>query len=120
MESGSVRLMTIYRPPNGDYDLFLETLTHALDAFSRSDSVMFVSGDFNVYFHMCMDQRSTLILDTFRSFGFSLTYMGLTRNNHCLDNIFTNINTSKLRTQSVDTKLSDHLGIHILKQISSL
>lgn len=112
-EFGNSRLMTIYRPPSGDFDVFLETLTLALTIFSRGDKIMFVSGDFNVYLHKVNEQRTVSLINTFKSFGFSVSYTGFTRNNHCLDTIFTNVNQNNLRTLSVDTKLSDHLGIHL-------
>lgn len=118
IEYQNIRIMTVYRSPNGNFDIFLEKLYLVLELLIKDNKVIFVSGDFNVHFHKINNQQTKMLMNIFNSFGFSKTYFGYSRNSHCLDNIFTNINKNNLHVQSMDTRLSDHLGIHLESNIN--
>lgn len=113
----NTRLMTVYRSPNGDFDIFLEKLHTALNLITRSNKMIIISGDFNVHLHDKTNQRYKMLSNMFNSFGISQTYFGYSRNTHCLDNIFSNIGNNNLQVVSIETRLSDHLGIQLKTKI---
>lgn len=106
------QILTVYRSPNGDFNIFLEKLSLALETITSKNKTkkIIVTGDFNVHFNT--NERNTLlVLNIFISFGFYPIINQNTRKNHCLDNIFINFNNSNFNWKILDTRLSDHLGI---------
>lgn len=105
-------IMTVYRSPNGDLNIFLEKLSHALDVLIRKNKDLVVTGDFNVHFNT--DENNVhLVLNTFNSFRLTPLNSEKTRKNNCLDNIFVNIDLSMCKVRVINTRLSDHLGIKL-------
>ncbi|VEN51102.1 unnamed protein product [Callosobruchus maculatus] len=68
------------------------------------------TGDFNVKFNN-NDKLADSLCDLFASFGMYPTVKENTRNNSCLDNVFTNINQSYIEVNVFDTSFSDHLAV---------
>ena len=55
IQHNQIRLMSIYRTPMGNFEVFLEKLTLALEVFCKAEGTKFVAGDFNVRFHNVFD-----------------------------------------------------------------
>lgn len=105
----NIQIVTIYRSPQGDFDIFIEKLSLLLDKLNLNKYVI-ITGDFNVKFNT--NNRDTqLLVNLFKSYGLNQTIMQNTRLNACLDNIFTNMDVDIFSTSVFNTYLSDHLGI---------
>lgn len=118
VESSDVIVMTVYRSPNGDLNIFLEKLTRALDILRRKNKKIIVTGDFNVQFNT--DKKNVhLVTNTFSSFGMTALNSEKTRKENCLDNIFVDVELGTCNVGIVNTRLSDHLGIKLdYRQVS--
>ena len=84
-----VQILTIYRSPTGNFDLYLSKLDSVLGRLSYAKNVV-ITGDFNVHFEN-NTRQSQLLCSLFGSYGLYRTTTQATRLNACLDNIFTNI-----------------------------
>lgn len=115
----NAKLMTVYRSPNGDFNIFIEKISIALDILTKGNKFIFVSGDFNVQFQNNNDRNAQILINLFRSFGLTPTTQGNTRIKNCLDNIFTNISLNKYEVNIIDTMFSDHFAIHLQTSIDS-
>lgn len=106
------QILTVYRSPNGDFNMFLEKLSRVLEVITSKNKTkkIIVTGDFNVHFDI-NEKNTLLVLNTFTSFGFYPIINKNTRKSHCLDNIFINFNNIIFNWNILDTRLSDHLGI---------
>lgn len=103
-------ILTIYRSPSGDIDVFVEKLDHALSFFPASQRVI-VTGDFNVWFGT--DRHDTcLVLECFNTFGFIPLIETATRGKNCIDNIFINFDSTCVEAV-VSDQLSDHNSIAV-------
>jgi hypothetical protein len=103
------RLYTIYRPPAGNFDLFIEKLEFLLQSIVGK-SYIIITGDFNCKFNTSEKQAVTLV-NTFISFGLQQAVFLPTRQLSCLDNIFTNIREDKFSIEVFNPALSDHSAV---------
>uniref|UniRef100_A0A1Y1L6G0 Endonuclease/exonuclease/phosphatase domain-containing protein n=1 Tax=Photinus pyralis TaxID=7054 RepID=A0A1Y1L6G0_PHOPY len=99
-----LQLVSIYRSPCGNFDIFLEQLVNTLQTMNFSKPTI-VTADFNVKFNT-KDERAMQLSDLFLTCGLRQTVFVNTRDASCLDNIFTNIDTCS--TTVMDTCFSDH------------
>ena len=104
-----IQILTVYRSPAGNFELYLMRLDEVLGRLLHDRSII-VTGDFNVHFETNSKQSRSLC-DLFASYGLYRTTAESTRMNACIDNIFTNINVSLYKINIVQPCLSDHLGI---------
>lgn len=105
--------MTTYRSPTlGDFDIFLQTLSCALDVISKGNKKAIITGDFNVQFHN-PDKYTHALFNLFTSFGFNACNDSPTRQHSCLDNIFVNFSKDMYISNTIDPKISDHFGIKL-------
>lgn len=111
LENFGTQIINIYRSPSSDFSTFMIQLNLLLDTLN-CDKTTIICGDFNVHSYSG-DNNSSLLVDTFESFGFYLTTSGATRYNHCIDNFFCNYSTDRLSATTFDTGLSDHSAIVI-------
>lgn len=103
-------IITIYRPPLGNFAIFLDTVSNILQTISNLKHQVFILGDFNVDFL----KESTIrgdTLDLFHSYGLNSLITKSTRGSACLDNIFTNV--SDCESYVLDVGFSDHLAIGV-------
>lgn len=107
---GNFHILTVYRSPSGNFNIFLEQLAHALDILTEKYKKIIVTGDFNVHFHN-PDKNVLSLVNLFTSYGFLALNKSATRNDSCLDNIFINFSQSTCTTNTIDPRLSDHFGI---------
>ena len=117
IDTGKSRIMTVYRSPNGDFNIFIEKISLALDILTKSNELIFVSGDFNVQFQNKNDRNAQMLINIFRSFGLAPTTKSITRINNSLDNIFTNVHSNNYEVNVIYTMLSDHFAIHLQTNI---
>lgn len=111
--SYSLVIVAIYRPPSGDFDVFLNRMNEILDILSNSCKHVIIVGDFNVYFNT-LSNRTVLLVDILNSYGFTQHILGNTRQGACLDNIFVNFNEIlNFSTDIVDGVSSDHQAVEI-------
>lgn len=114
-----LRIMTVYRSPNGDFNIFIEKISIALDILIKSNKLIFVTGDFNVQFQNVNDRNAQVLINIFSSFGLAPSTLTNTRLNNCLDNIFTNVHPINFEVNIIDTLLSDHFAIHLQTYIET-
>ncbi|KAB0790029.1 hypothetical protein PPYR_15674, partial [Photinus pyralis] len=102
-------IVTVYRSPNGNFDVFRDRLTNLLSFPDIWNKNVVITGDFNFKFNS-PDKNCLYICDLLQSFGFTKLVSAPTRKANTLDNVFTNM-TDVNKISTVDTNLSDHLGI---------
>lgn len=105
----NLQVITVYRSPSGDFDLYLSKLSDLLDRLDLKRGIV-VTGDFNVHFEL-ETRESQVLTDLFGSYGLLKTVTSLTRGSACLDNVFTNLNPELYSWQTVDPNMSDHLAV---------
>lgn len=103
------RLLAIYRSPSADFKLFLEKFELVLEAIFSLDSVLWVTGDFNVDVADDTNKNKDNLVNLMSQFGlYSIVndYKRVTSTSKTrIDNIFVNFNIS---SRVVDTYMSDH------------
>ena len=113
-------IITVYRPPNGDYNIFLDTMTLLLENIFNSGKYIILNGDFNINFN-CNNAKKHNFLDTINSYGFVHTVFENTRLNTCIDNILINfVDTLNHDINVFNPLLSDHCAVNIGVDISIL
>lgn len=104
-------IITLYRSPLGDFNIFLDTFTKLLNIINRNkQNTVIINGDFNINFNNNNNNRTVTFTDIIKTYGLSITIDENTRGNSCLDNFLTNLQ-SIFQTSLIDTNLSDHLAI---------
>ena len=103
-----VQIITIYRSPRGDFDVFLLKLDMLLRMLKFSKRVV-LTGDFNVHFRTGCRQVQ-LLCGLCESYGLSGTNLQNTRNSACPENVFTNFGESDWVSTVIDPYLSDHMA----------
>lgn len=61
----NIKFMTVYRSPDGNFDMFLERLNTALNFLIKNTKIIFVTGDFNVHFHEKNDKNASTLINLF-------------------------------------------------------
>lgn len=109
-------VICIYRPPNGNFNLFTEVLTNILDTCTRKYNTfkIILCGDFNVDFSID-SMTKKLFLDVTASYDLMPTIDSYTRvvgrSKSIIDNIFVNFHDEiPYSSEVVATALSDHFG----------
>jgi hypothetical protein len=96
------RLYTIYSPPTGNFDLFIEKLEFLLQSIVGK-SYIIITGDFNCKFNTSEKQAVTVV-NTFISFGLQQAVFLPTRQLSCLDK-------DKFSIKVFNPALSDHSAV---------
>ncbi|XP_031337191.1 uncharacterized protein LOC116166376 [Photinus pyralis] len=104
----NVVIISLYRSPSGDFDIFSDTLTSMLQSLNHTTGII-IAGDFNVNFNT-QDPTALFITNLLATYGFVQTVKEPTRLLNCLDNIFINFSTNDFYTTIMNTRLSDHQG----------
>lgn len=102
-------LITVYRPPAGDFNIFINQLTRAIDSIGQNRNIL-VIGDFNVLFGT-NQTRSVELCDIFETYGLFPGVNVETRHGNCLDNVFMNFDTDHVLLDVINNGLSDHNSI---------
>lgn len=108
IKSYSVGVLSVYRAPSGNFEIFIDIIERALLRMSDAlDCGILVAGDFNVWFGTG-DDRATRLCDLLGTFNLEQTIFLPTRGDRCLDNIFINFNTELCKPRVIEVGLSDH------------
>lgn len=108
-------VVSVYRPPSGDFDLFLMKINILLSIIENEIATenVIVAGDFNINFTQLSKNRNRLI-DCFRSYNLHITTNEPSRitinSKTCIDNVFTNISADKYKIVTMSLHMSDHLA----------
>ncbi|KAK9738462.1 hypothetical protein QE152_g9805 [Popillia japonica] len=113
IESQKNVIVSLYRPPTGEMEVFMDRLRQALliitSKYSTFDIV--VAGDYNINFMTTSKYRDNVI-DLFKSFGLDMVFSEPSRkcrmSESCIDNIFLTNNWAEKLT--VNPHISDHYG----------
>lgn len=111
LKQGSLHLLGVYRPPNGNLNTAIDILSSELDKIAITDNPILVMGDINV--DNLVDSNEKINLnEMLQGYGISRLHLPPTRiTNHSqtsIDFICTNTNESEVSSQVLTTGLSDH------------
>lgn len=106
--SFNLNILTIYRCPSGDFDMFLSSLEGVLSEIILHNRQTVLAGDFNVNFLKNKDSKTNKLLDVLTSFNLKQTIFEPTRGENCLDNIFVESENVPNSARVLNTGFSDH------------
>ena len=111
---------TIYRPPNGNFNEFLDELCHILENAPKKN--LYIMGDFNINLHK-LDDSSKRFEDLVISSGILPTISLSTHakpncKETCIDNILTNEIDNIVMSGTVRESLSHHMPIFQITNIA--
>lgn len=108
-------VVSIYRPPSGNINLFRETICELLDLFNDSTNMrsIFCVGDFNIDFST-KNSEADAVVDVFGTFNLHRMFHEYSRvtktSKSCIDNIFSNIAKNDCTTTTIELHIADHMG----------
>ena len=106
-------IVTIYRPPESNMQVFVNILENILKILSKKTCSVILNGDFNVNFNKFTNNKN-IFLDVLESYDFSQQIFGNTRKTACLDNIFVNFhNILNFNAFVSSFIISDHNPVEI-------
>ncbi|XP_047994390.1 uncharacterized protein LOC125232679 [Leguminivora glycinivorella] len=114
-------IVCIYRPPNGDVQLYLSKLSELLSMHAIKNYNVLLIGDINIDLMVKCNLNKNLN-NTITQFGFRQLIKIPTRINNlsstCIDHAFTNISMCNIQNVfSDELNLSDHLSINVTVKI---
>jgi hypothetical protein len=117
----SVTVGIIYRPPNGNVNVFLDDFQNTIKSLPRKPT--FILGDFNIDLNKENDQTKNHFEEIFLSHGLhpSISLTTHKRNisrGSCIDNIFTNSIDKVSHSGVIHDKGTDHSPIFITSQLN--
>ena len=109
----------IYRPPQGNIDVFIETLDENISYINIDRVELFIMGDFNIDFSNRNDANCKKLVDFIKPLGLRQLIKNTTRpsmhKESCIDLIITNADTIE-RSGVLDINISDHLMVHCTRK----
>lgn len=102
-------IMTLYRTPDGNLDIFFHQLETVLVFARRHAKNVMLYGDFNIEARG-VDPVTTRFHNTLRTVGFYCSNFKPTRKEACIDNLITNIWPDNFVLKVHNLPLSDHNG----------
>lgn len=106
----TVIILSIYRPPKGDFAVFLTAIEEALTLCFESKNLVIIAGDFNIDFLTPSNKLSEFI-ELLKSFNMTYTIKEPTRitanSKTCLDNILVDVDLSCV-SQVLHAHIWDH------------
>jgi hypothetical protein len=114
-------LISIYRAPDTNMDIFIDKLEKMYNLLNRySDYNFILIGDINVDAIRSKSSNMLKLTTSLESFNWSLRNDLQTRKLACLDNLITNTNFGGLVCGTLSPNISDHLGLWSLFVPSNL
>jgi hypothetical protein len=101
-------ILSVYRSPNGDINIFLELFEHAVKYLLRSNVKLIICGDFNIEMLNIENQSSVLFTNLLRSLDMVCANKIPTRNNSCIDNILVNFSSDFYTISILPGCFADH------------
>lgn len=117
IDDNIVTLLSLYRPPNQNVNLFTEEIEQCINTISKKQTIVAV-GDMNIDI-LKQNKLTTKYVDTFMSNGLHCVVREVTRNDitnntkTCIDHMFVRTNKKTKCTHSavITTTISDHFTI---------
>ena len=108
-------IVTVYRSPDGDPNIFLDNLEKLLIFLGNWNMYRIViGGDVNSHFDVNTEKRSVgELLNLLRQFNYSVINYKPTRGSACLDNIFSNVDREHINSDVSPFPFSDHDALWI-------
>lgn len=116
-------LILVYRPPNGDFEVFFEKLSQAIDIALRRCKWVVLCGDFNIDYLKKSCSNARKLGNLFESYQlsnsrpFEPTRIFTNKNGHtsstCIDFMMSNFSSSSCSCDLINPNVADHLA-HIL------
>jgi hypothetical protein len=107
-----VYIITVYRSPLGDFNMFIETMHKLLGKIDYKNKNLIIGGDFNMHFNT-NNKYAQSFSDLLQSYGLYSHVKFPTRGLSAIDNVFSNIITEDIDVTPVNFHISDHLGISV-------
>lgn len=114
--SKSICVVSVYRPPTGDIELFCKMFTYVLNYCYTGSISVFICGDLNIDYFKSHRHLDCLLLE----FGLSISSLEATRiftnihgitSSSKIDYILTNIDRELLTDRVVDAGIGDHKAV---------
>lgn len=105
-------IVTAYRSPSGNLDIFFDQLDRCLAYLTRLGKPIVLGGDFNINLNVNSD-TSNMFTYALRSNGLYITNLKPTRGDNCLDTVATNLNCWEYSTSVVRQVIADHYPVVI-------
>lgn len=118
-QSTTFTVVSVYRPPSGNFELFLKQFSYVLARCNNEKDITFVCGDLNLDFRKSSLQKQ-LLLDLLDSYKLKVASGGPTRvftnlkgktTTSQIDYIITNSNHDELENEILETHFSDHKAL---------
>lgn len=114
LNGSKIIIVCLCRSPNGNLNIFLNSLNDVLDILNCANNSVVICGDFNVDFNIASSVDTTQVCDLMSSFDLQshvkentrITASTATR----IDNIFSNVCEDLMECSTVLTEISDHFG----------
>ena len=114
-------LLNVYRPPSGNFQLFIDTIIECLDKIMLYDNLeTFVMGDFNIDLNDNQNPNSKILIESFQHYGLSQHIINPTRfskNNppSLIDHIYSNSKCIK-EYGNITLNINDHDMVYIIRK----
>jgi exonuclease III len=126
IEELQILIVCFYRVPDiRNKDKFFDRLIRLLNLTLTMNVDIIITGDFNIDVNV-IDTLSTQLLSIVESFGMHvmlknvITRPGIIHEGKCIDNIITNIHTSKSKIEIIDVGYSDHYSVNMSVLLDSV
>ncbi|XP_044757039.1 uncharacterized protein LOC123315417 [Coccinella septempunctata] len=106
-------VIALYRPPTGDFDLFVNVVDKMLSEVAERFPAheVYLAGDFNIDFLVESNDMRDL-LNLLKSHGLAITSTLPTRvtktSSTCIANVFTNKDLDNIKVRTINMHMSDH------------
>jgi hypothetical protein len=90
-----VYIITVYRSPLGDFNMFIETMHKLLGKIDYKNKNLIIGGDFNMHFNT-NNKYAQSFSDLLQSYGLYSHVKFPTRGLSAIDNVFSNIITEDI------------------------
>ena len=112
-----IYIFNVYRPPAGDVDEFITTLSNSIGTYRNQKCDIFVGGDFNIDMHRKSSIDTKKLIKFFKQIQLKQEISTITRpdSNAILDLIASNCDIIK-ESGILDINISDHLPIFFIRK----
>lgn len=116
--SSNITIVSVYRPPGANLELFVNTLSYVLDYCLTGSNIVFICGDFNINYYNSHNYLDYLL----SSFNLTVTSEEATRvftnrngtiSSSKIDYILTNADPKLISTTVHDCNIADHKAIKL-------
>ena len=118
-------LLNIYRPPSGNFQNFLDTITDIMDQAILYDNLeIYLMGDLNIDLNDEQNPNSTSLIENLLHFGLSQKIVDPTRHaknnpSTLIDHIYTNSDSIR-EAGNITLNISDHDLVYVLRKKARL